>query len=163
MTTVRGRFDTDCIVLPEQRNRLERVKSFPGDALRIDRPIFVRSGVAALRSLLLGEWQSRVRRAALRGGQFIGRLDLNAQMIQTGRSSACRDREIHTGILQQPFGIIGFAHARFGLEQCAVEMDVLVEVIDRDVDMQSFRCVCSALKMESGRQTRDTGQPRGAD
>ena len=59
-------------------------------------------------------------------------------MIEPGFAPARRDREIHARVVEHPFGIVVLAHRRFGGEQGGVEADRLIEIVDRDMDMQAF-------------------------
>src|SRR5215472_1870317 len=100
------------------------------------------TSMACLRSTagglaLFDDSAARLSQARIDLVQFVGVLDLDAEMIQPGLPSARGDREIDAGIIEHPFGIIRLDHSRFRREQRGVEADGMRDVRDRDVNVQA--------------------------
>src|SRR3984893_7502613 len=120
------------------RDVAERVKGLPRNPGRIGDPVLVRPGVAAGLLVLLN--QLRVGSPQLRAhtAQFIAGVDLKAQVIDTDRLAMGRDCEVHSRVLEHPFGVIGLPDARPCGKQRRIELDGFVEVVDADVHVKAF-------------------------
>src|SRR5262245_60359893 len=75
----------------EDGDRLERVERLPGETLRIDEPVLVREGVAALRARLGASRDAGPPHPGVHLGQLLVRLDLDPEMIEAGRRAPSRD------------------------------------------------------------------------
>lgn len=76
-------------------------------------------------------WRSRLL-------ELVAGLDLDAEMIEAGRAPARRDREIHAGIFEHPFGVVGFHDRGLACEQGRVETDGVRKIVDRYVNVQTL-------------------------
>ena len=83
--------------------------------------------------------------------QFSIGFHLNAQMVQARLGATLGNGEVHSRIIEHPFGVVGLAHRGLGGEQRGVEADGVVERGHADVDMKAFHGV-----MSSGRE-REAG------
>jgi hypothetical protein len=70
--------------------------------------------------------------------EFLWGLHLNAKMIDSLFPPALADREIDARVVQHPLGVIRFEDRRLGGEQRRIETDRSFEIVDGDMDMQSF-------------------------
>ena len=113
-------------------------EGLPRQALRIRDPRFLRLRVAArglafLEHRLVGLFQPSIDVL-----QLARRLDLDAKVVETGLSAAGRDREVQSGIVEHPLRVVRLGHRRIRREERAVEADRLVEISDRDVNVQAL-------------------------
>jgi len=67
-----------------------------------------------------------------------GAIRLEAQMIDAGTGTSCRDCEVDARIVEHPLGIVAFDSRRFGGEQVGIEGDALGEIVDVQMDVEAF-------------------------
>src|SRR5262252_6985461 len=90
---------------------------FPGDAGRIVDPRFFGLGITTGRLPLLDDLATGLAQARIDVAQFVLAFDLDAEMIEPRPFAARRDREIHSRVVQHPFGIVDLDHAGLGGEE----------------------------------------------
>ena len=64
--------------------------------------------------------------------------DLKAQMIDTRRAAALGNGEVDEWIIEHPFCVIGFQHARFCAEHGGIKTCAFGKIADGDVDVKAF-------------------------
>lgn len=94
-----------------------RKEGLPSDTGRIVNPrllgfCITASGLALLNDIATGFPQPRVDLI-----QFIGILNLNAEMIEAGLSTSGRNRKIYAWVVEHPFGIVWFGYRGLSREQ----------------------------------------------
>ena len=75
-----------------------RVEGFPGDAGGIVDPGFFRLGVTAVRLAFLEHIAARLTQPGVDVVQFLGVLDLNAEMVETRLPSPWKSRNSRAGL-----------------------------------------------------------------
>ena len=125
-------------ILAERRERTECAERLPAKPLRVRHPSLVRARVAASRIFLFQDLLAR--RAKLLGHlvEFSLTLHLEPQMIEAGRLSPLGNRKVDARIVQHPFCVVGFEHARTGAEERGVEADRIRQVFNGDVNVQTL-------------------------
>jgi hypothetical protein len=93
------------------------VECLPCDTRGIVDPGFLRLGVATCGFALLDHHAAGIAQPPVDLLKFVSTFDLDSEMIQTGLAPARRDRKIHTGIVEHPFGVVALENGRFGREQ----------------------------------------------
>jgi len=119
-------------------NIAESVKCFPRNSGWIGDPVLIRPRVAARLLVLLN--QSGVGRFQLpmQSAQFLGRVDLKAQVIDAGGLTVCGNGKIYARILEHPLGVVGLHPRRLSPKQRRIEPDALREVMDGNMNVESF-------------------------
>src|SRR5258706_13775559 len=87
-------------VFAEDWNMETRVKSLPGNALRILNPMLVRRGIATSRIRLLDNRPLGLGQPATHFQQLLVALDLNTQMVHARQVPAFRDGEVDARIVE---------------------------------------------------------------
>src|SRR5712692_2050671 len=124
-------------------NAAERVERFPGDALRVRDPVFVRLGVAARRSGLVERRDVGLRHVLAQLFQLLVGFHLEPQMAHPGRMSAPGNGEVDPRIVQHPLGVIGFLDGRRRAKEAAVKTHALRQIADGNVNMESLHVTFS--------------------
>src|SRR5262249_41636006 len=127
-------------VLAKDRNAVERMERFPGDALRVDGPVLVALRVAA-RGILLRRGGDVCRREALADVlELIARLGLKTQVVDALARRAVGNGEVDARIVEHPLRVVVFLYRRRRAEEGGVEADALLEVMHCDVHVKPFHC-----------------------
>lgn len=114
------------------------MEGFPGNALWIGDPVFIGAHVATGRLFLRFDRPLRGIQAPFDVLQFLIVFGLNTQMIESESVAAVGDGEIDARVVQHPFCVILMPHRGITAEQGAVKLNVPVEVLYRQVYMESF-------------------------
>ena len=70
--------------------------------------------------------------------EFMVRFRLKAQVIDAGCIGGRGNGEVDARIIEHPFGVIAFLHARRHAEHGGIKACALFKVADGDVDMKAF-------------------------
>ena len=115
-------------IFPVDRNASESVERFPRDAARVSDPVLVRLRVTAGLLVLLDQPLVRGLQLRLHPSQFLVRIDLESQVIDSGWLMVGGDREVNSRILQHPLGVVRFHNDRLTTEELGVELDALAQI-----------------------------------
>src|ERR1044071_1254546 len=137
------------------RDRIERVEGFPGDALRIERPVLVALGVAARGTLLRHYGHICLCETRTDFLELVAVLGLDAQVIETGLVPAIRDGEIDPRIVQHPFRVVGLLDAWLSAEKRGIEADALFQIMHGDVNVKPFHWLSFSWAREHRRRSEE--------
>ena len=70
--------------------------------------------------------------------QLFVAFNLDAEVVHAGVVATLRNGEVDPGVIQHPLGVVVLDYRRLGAEQTAVELDVMGEIVDRDVHVEAF-------------------------
>src|SRR5260370_1184712 len=76
-------------------------------------------------------------------------IDLEAQMVDSRRTAALRDREVDARIVEHPFGVIVLANSGLGAEQRRVETNAVGQIGHCDVNVKALHA--ALLLVETAR------------
>ena len=123
--------------------------------------MLVRLGVAAVGARLV------LQRRLIRGSelladasQLVGRIGLQAKVVDANLAATGRDREIDPRVLDHPLGVVVLSHRGRCAEQAGIETDALVEVGDPEVNVEALHADFLLRRVGNGAAT-GRGAPAG--
>src|SRR5437899_1173528 len=143
LDTARALFPAAFCFRAVNRNASERMERFPGDALRILDPVFVRPGIAARRPGLVERSDTGFRHLLAQILQFVVGFHLKSQVVDPGRAAPSRNGKVDPRILEHPLGVVVLHDGRRRAEEVAVETQALGQILDGNVNMESLHVTFS--------------------
>src|SRR6185312_1870372 len=113
------------------------VEGFPARALRVFGPQLVRVRIAADGAVFRHHAATGGVQARAERGEFVGAVDLQAEMVDARRAAGAGDREVDARVFQHPLGVVVLDHAGLRGEQLGVEADAAGEVGDVEVHVEA--------------------------
>src|SRR5262249_22114455 len=125
------------------------VEGLPGNADGVVDPGFFRFRVAAGGLPLLDDLAAGFVQPRIDLGELVAVLDLDAEMIESGRTPARGDREIDARVVEHPLGVVALDDGRRAREQRRIEADRSLQVVDGNVHMHPLHRITSRVRREA--------------
>src|SRR6185312_7079440 len=128
------------------RSVADGVEGFPARALRVFGPQLVRVRIAADGAVFRHHAAASGVQARAERGEFVGAVDLQAEMVDARRAAGAGDREVDARVFQHPLGVVVLDHAGLRGEQPGVEADAAGEVGDVEVHVEAVHRLAPVLR-----------------
>src|SRR5882724_8154435 len=135
------------------------MERLPGDALGILDPVLVGLRVATRLPGLIERGHAGCRDLRAQGPEFVIRLHLESEMVDSGGPPTPRNRETDLGIVGHPLRVVGSFDSGRSAEELGVETDAFGQVPDGNVNVKSLH---AALLFRLDSETRRAGAQRAA-
>ena len=147
--------------LPVRRALSSREERLPRDSRGVQHPCLLGLRVAAGGRTLVEEGPARGLESVNHLAQLRSLLDLDPEMVNSGRATPCGDGEVDAWIVEHPLRVIRLAHRGRCREKRRVELHGLLDVFNGDVYVQTLHA--SLLRPVRGLRTRERSpRPRSS-